>query len=136
MNPRRTAYALVELVVVIVLVGLSIPFFMTLLAEAARTSARPDLHLVALNLAREKLEILSADKHNPSRGYAYLTAANYPDDSPVTGFLMNRSVSFTDVAFSDLSTVQSGSGFRKALVTVSWQNGGERAELATVFTLH
>ena len=136
MAPRRPAYALVELVVVIVLVGLSIPFFMTLFSEAARTSARPDLHLVALNLAREKLEILSADKHNPSRGYAYLTAANYPDESPVSGFLMNRTVSFTDVASTDLSTVQSGSGFRKALVTVSWQNGGERAELVTVFTRH
>lgn len=136
MGARRPANALVELVVVVTLLGLSIPFFMRLFAEAARTSARPDLHTVALNLARERLETLSADKHNPSRGYAYLTAGNYPDESPVSGFLMSRSVAFTDVSPDDLSTVQAGSGFRKAVVTVSWQGGGERAQLSTVFTRH
>lgn len=133
---RRGAYALIELVVVITLLGLSLPYFMTLFAEASRTSARPDLQVIALNLAREKMETLSADKHNPARGYAYLTAANYPDESPVSGFLMSRSVAFTDVSGSDLSTAQAGSGFRKAVVTVSWEGGAERARLSAVFTRH
>ena len=136
MLERRPAYVLVELIVMVTLIGLSIPFFMALFAEAGRTSARPDLEAVAQNLAREKLEILSADKHNPSRGYAYLVSANYPAESPVTGFLMGRSVAFTDVSSADLSTVQSGSGFRKAVVTVSWQGGAETATLSTVFTRH
>ncbi len=127
---------MIELVFTIVLVALAFPPLLNVFVHTGRSSARPDLQVAAMNLAREKMEILAADKFTPARGYAYLTAANYPDETPVTGFLFNRSVAFTDVASSDLSTAQSGSGYRKVVVTVSWQNGGERLTLSGVFTDH
>ena len=82
------------------------------------------------------MEILAADKFNPARGYAYLVAGNYPAESPVSGFTMTRSVAFTDVASGDLATVQAGSGFRKAVVTVRWNHDASSLILSGVFTDH
>lgn len=135
-RPRRRGWTLVELVVMITVAGLTLPYLAWVFARMAETSARPDLQTVAANLAREKLEILAADKFNASRGYAYLAAANYPAESPVSDSTMTRSVAFTDVSAADLSTAQSGSGCRKAVVTVTWAGGAQSLALSMVFTLH
>ena len=130
----RAAYTLVEVILVVVVVGLAFPSLLAAFAEASRTSARPVLLATASNLAREKLEVLASDRFNASRGYSYLVTDNYPAETTVSGFLFSRSVAFTDVASSDLATVQSGSGYRKVVVTVSWQGGAERVTLSCVFT--
>ena len=132
----RAGYTLIEIVITVVLAGLALPPLLNVFAQASLQSARPDLHTTAMNLARERMETLAADKFNPSRGYAYLVAGNYPAESPVGGFLFSRSVAFTDVAASDLSTVQAGSGYRKAVVTVTWEGGAASVVLRSVFTDH
>ena len=133
---RARGYTLVELVLVVVVAGLALPPLLGVFAQTGLASARPDLHTVAISLAREKMEILAADKFNPARGYAYLVSGNYPAESPVSGFLFSRTVAFTDVASSNLSSSQAGSGFRKAVVTVSWQGGAASVELNGIFTDH
>ena len=133
---RRGGYTLIELMLVIVVVVMAFPALLNVFAQLGRDSARPDLHTAALDLAREKMEILAADKFNISRGYAYLVAGNYPDESPVSGFLFNRTVTFSDVSSADLSTTSAGSGYRKATVTVRWQADSASVSLSSVFTDH
>lgn len=123
-----------ELVLIIVVAAVVMPPLMGVFAETAHKSARPDSQQVALALAREKLEILTADRFNPARGYDYLVAGNYPAENPVGGFLASRSVAFTDVAAADLSTASSGSGYRKAVITVTWDGGKGRLVLIGLFT--
>ena len=113
---RRAGYTLVEVILVVVVAGIAMPPLMAVFAEMSHKSARPDLLLIATTLAREKMEIIASDKFNTSRGYAYLVSGNYPAESPVTGSTFTRTVTFTDVASSDLSTAQAGSGYRKAVV--------------------
>lgn len=132
----RRGYTLVEVILVVVVVGLAFPSLLAAFAQASRTSARPVLLVTASNLARERIEILAADRFNASRGYSYLVSGNYPDESPVSAFTMTRSVAFTDVSPADLSTVQSASGYRKAVVTVRWAGGSSSLSLSTVFTDH
>ncbi len=132
----RAGYTLIELAVTVVIAGLALPPLLNVFTQAALPSARPDLHTAALNLAREQMEVIAADKFNTSRGYAYLSEKFYPPEDPVPGFLFSRTVSFSDVASSDLSTVQAGSGYRKAVVTVSWDGGASSVILRSVFTDH
>ncbi len=131
---RRSGYTLTEVIFVIVVAGLALPPLMAVFAGMSRDSARPDLLLVAANLAREKMELIAADKFNTTRGYAYLVSGNYPAESPVSGFTMTRSVAFTDVASSDLSTAEPGSGFRKVVVTVRWNYDASSLVLSGVYT--
>lgn len=133
---RRAGYTLTEVILVIVVAGLALPPLMAVFAGMSRDSARPDLLLVASSLAREKMEIIAADKFNTSRGYAYLVSANYPAENPVPGFTLTRSVAFTDVSSADLSTAESGSGFRKVVVTVRWNYDASSLNLSSVFTDH
>ena len=134
---RRRGYSLVEVILVIVVSGIVLPPILFAFAQVGRTSARPDLLVTASALARERLETLQADKYNPVRGYDYLIAANYPAENPVAGTAaFTRSVAFTDVSAADLSTTQSGSGFRRAVVTVAWSGGAARYTLTALFTDH
>ena len=133
---RRGGYTLAEVIFVIVVAGLALPPLMVVFAGMSRESARPDLLLVASSLAREKMELIAADKFNTGRGYAYLVSGNYPAENPVSGFTMTRSVAFTDVSSADLSTAQPGSGYRKVVVTVRWNYDASSLSLSGVFTDH
>ena len=107
-----------ELVAAIVILGIAVTPVLTYFFETCKKSVLPERHTKAYFLAIEKMEEIIADRHSSLRGYSYLDTANYPDESLSGGY--SRSVTFTEVSSTDLSTEQSGSGYKKISVTVSY----------------
>ncbi len=101
----QNGFSLIELVIVIVIFGIASAGLMTLFSTGIKKSADPLLQNQALQLAQEKIEIILGDRLNPARGFAYITSANYPAESPVTGFPdFSRTVTISCVTAADLNT--------------------------------
>lgn len=137
MNDR--GFSLIELLIVIVIFGVASVGLMTLFGSGVQKSADPLLQNQALQLAQEKLDIISGDRMNPARGFAYITGANYPAESPVAGFPgFTRTVSVFCVTAADLNTSTGlpqpcASGYTHVTVSVSHANLGSLA-LETLMT--
>jgi hypothetical protein len=72
---------------------------------------------VAAQLAEAKMEEIAADKNSPTRGFSYVSAANYPPETPVPAFPgYNRSVAIAP------DSVYDGVTFRTVSVTVTSPN--------------
>ncbi len=134
MNDR--GLSLLEVILSILILSIGLTGFFALFVTAVTGSAEPVLSDAALYLAQERMEQIAAGKR--ANGFATLTSANYPNDSPkgpdpVSGPLtFTRTVTFTDVAASDLKTPAVGSGYRKVMVTVSYGRGS--VALVDLFT--
>ena len=121
MKQRERGFSLIETILVIIVLGIASYGVLTVFITGLQGSANPLLGVQAIELAEEKMELIIADKHSAARGYTYIISANYPDETPVSGFpQFDRSVAFLDVDGSDLTTALPGSGYRKITVTVSW----------------
>ncbi len=120
MRDGRAGFTLIEVVAALVVLGIAVPPVLAFLAQSGVKGVFPERQTAAYFLAIEKLETIIADRHSPTRGYAYLTAANYPEEALADGF--TRTVAFQEVAPTNLSTVQPGSGYLRITVTVSYSN--------------
>lgn len=130
---RRRGFTLIESVAAIVILAIAIPPLMWAMRDATVQRANPVLASRARWLAVERLEEVIADRHSTTRGYAYLLAGNYPDESPVTGFTgFDRTVDFTETG-ADLATP--GSGYMTVTVTVTWNDGDGDAQSLAVSTV-
>jgi prepilin-type N-terminal cleavage/methylation domain-containing protein len=118
-RPRR-AFTLTESIVALVILGISVPPMLWAIRQQHRDRVSPVMASRARWLATEKLEDIIADRHSTTRGYTYLASANYPAESPVTGYTgFGRTVTFTETG-ADLSTA--GTGYKRATVTVTWND--------------
>lgn len=100
--------------------------------NATINSFNNDFRVIATQLAAEKIETITADKS--FRGYDYVTGSNYPGETlggAYNGF--TRSVNITEVSSSDFNTVETGSGYKRVDVLVTW--GAESFEVITVSTV-
>jgi type II secretory pathway pseudopilin PulG len=122
---HRAGFTLIELVVLIVVLSIGGALLAAMFAGALRALASDRDIQTATQLAQEKAETVLADRR--ARGYAYVTAANYPVEGSVAGFpSFARQVSITD-PYSG-TACPSGASCKLAVVTVS--KGG--ASLARV----
>lgn len=134
---RHTAHAftLIEAIAAIVLLAVAVPGMFWAIQDAQTARANPGLYARARWLAGERLEGIIADRHSPTRGYAYLTSGNYPAETSVPGFpTYTRSVQITETA-ADLASA--GSGYKRINVSVGFADGrgiGRTFTLATVVT--
>ena len=126
------------MIAAVVLLSLAIPPMLWALREGSHQRVAPVQTSRARWLAGEKLEDIIADRHSPSRGYAYVMVANYPPEAAIPGSGgapgFSRSVSIVETG-ADLAAA--GTGYKTVTVTVSWEDGrGEprSLELATVVT--
>lgn len=107
--------------------------------NASRSSMTTDFHVIASQLANEKLEIIIADKAMKAAQYDYIVSANYPNESLSNGSLAGfytRTVGVTEVAIGDLTTPQANSGVKKVDVNVSWSDtDGTGTQQVSVSTL-
>jgi len=127
---KERGFTLVEVVLIIVLAGVAVLPLSMLFANASIRSGDAKNATVAAQLAQAKMEEIAADKNSPMRGFAYLVAANYPSESPVTAFpTYNRSVSIAPDSTYD------GVTFRTVSVTVSCPNIAP-VTLSTWFTTY
>jgi Tfp pilus assembly protein PilV len=117
MRRGDAGFTLVEVVLIIVIAAVAVLPLAMLFANTSIRSGDARNAMVAAQLAQAKMEELAADKNSPSRGFAYLIAANYPAESPVAIFPgYSRSVAFAPDSSYD------GVTFRTATVTVTCAN--------------
>ncbi|MHC4447816.1 MAG: hypothetical protein ACYSXF_08565, partial [Planctomycetota bacterium] len=108
--------------------------------EAQIQRANPMLVSTARWLAIEKLEDIVADRHSPSRGFAYVkVGGNYPAETPVAGFAgFDRSVTVSAEHGSwDGAAWTAGTGYVTVTVDVDWTDSGgtpRTLSIATVIT--
>ncbi len=130
--PRRAVeggFTLVETVITIVVVGIA---FVVLLSftQSLRSSGDPVVLQQGVSLAQERLDQIVADRRDTTtpRGFSYATnPANYPAESPVTGFAgFDRSVAiacFAATPFTGAGTAPAPDcptpGYARITVTVT-----------------
>jgi Tfp pilus assembly protein PilV len=118
--PRRhpagdAGFTLPEVILIIVIAGVAILPLGMLFANSSIRSGEARNASVMAQLAQAKMEEIAADKNSPSRGFSYLTATNYPAESPVAAFPgYARSVAFAP------DSVYDGVTFRTVSVTVTF----------------
>jgi prepilin-type N-terminal cleavage/methylation domain-containing protein len=130
---RRTGFTLIETIAALVVLAVAIPPILWAIRDAHVQRVNPLLASQARWLATEKLEDVIADRHASTRGYDYLTAANYPNEPTVEGFApFSRRVSFAETG-PDLQS--DGEGFMTATVDVSWTDATGAVRTLTVSTV-
>lgn len=132
----RSGLTLIEAIAAIVILSIAVPAMLWALRDSARRRVDPVLLNRARWLAGEQLEDILADRHSPSRGYAYIVNANYAAENPVAGFTgMQRSVSIVETG--PPPSFAAGTGFKSITVNVTFTNGSAASRtlsLATVIT--
>jgi prepilin-type N-terminal cleavage/methylation domain-containing protein len=130
---RRRGFTLIEAVISIVILTVAIPPMLWSISQAQKQRVTPMKVSKARWLAVEKLEDIIADRHSSTRGYGYLTAANYPAEATITGSPgFTRSVSFTETT-ANLSTA--GAGYMKATVNVTFTDGTGTSRTVSISTI-
>lgn len=134
--PRpRAAFSLIEAIIAVVILSVAVPAMFWAVRDAAERRSEPVMLNRARWLAAEKIEDVLADRANPSRGYAYIVAGNYPAESPIAGFAgFARQVT---VAERGPDLVGAGAGYKVVTVRVNYAGarGAARTfELAAVVT--
>lgn len=121
---------------VIVILSIALPPLILAFADASMHTIQPTTATVASFLAIERMEEVVARRYRGTDGYGAITvptAAEFPDESPVAGFArFSRQVRFSYVD-SDLSPAGGDQGYKKAVVTVSWDDGGQQIVIERVF---
>ncbi len=115
---RQRGFTLIEAIIAIIVIGTTMPAMLWALGQASMDRVSPVQASTARWLAMEKLEDVLADRSDVDRGYTYIVASNYPDESSVSGFTdYARSVAIVE---TDASFTPGGTGVKKVKVTVSW----------------
>lgn len=119
---HRAGLTLIEAIAAIVVLTVAVPSMLWAIRDSTRRRVDPVLLNRARWLACERMEDILADRHSPARGYSYLIGANYPAESPVSGFSgMSRSVSITETG--PPPSFAAGTGFKTVTVNVTFSDG-------------
>jgi len=131
-KPLR-AMTIVEVVTAIVILSVGLPPLIQAFADSSNQSHLPVNSTIASFLATERMEQIVARRYQNNAGYDALIAANFPAESPVTGFpRFTRTVTISEVT-SSLAASGSAEGYRKVRVTVTWQPGNKSMSIERVF---
>lgn len=118
---------------VLVILSIALPPLMASFADNSVQTIHPAYATVATFLAIERMEEIVARRYRGTDGYTAVSNANFPPETPVTGFpVFNRTVGISFVNAS-LAPVGSDQGYKKVVVTVSWNSGGDRIVVEHVF---
>lgn len=134
-HPRQNGFTLIEMIAAMVILAVAIPPMLLALRQATIDRVDPVRFSQARWLAAERLEDILADWRSATRGYDYVAAANYPDESPVRDHsAFSRSVRIVESG-PDLRTA--GAGCKTVTVAVTWTDSRGRPrtlEVAAVLT--
>jgi prepilin-type N-terminal cleavage/methylation domain-containing protein len=116
----RRGMSLIEVVLAMVILSLAIgPVLLSVAAGAAQQqSALIEQNLV--ELASERLWGVFVDRTDPTKGYAAITSAAYPNETAPRGLTgYSRRTEIREVSPTDYYTPQAGSGLKRLRVTAS-----------------
>lgn len=136
-SSTRTGLTLVEAITAMVIIAAAAPALLIALSTASGNRTDALFASRARWLAAERLEDVVADLHSPTRGYSWITSANYAAEMSLEGLPgFSRTTEVTEVS-ADLSTPQPGSGIKLVTVTITMsdQRGVSRTQaISTVLT--
>lgn len=129
----RNGTTIIEVVMAVIILGVGLPPLLFAFAESSMSSIAPSRATVASFLAIERMEQIIARRYKSNAGYSEITTANFPSETPVTGFAaFNRAVTIAEVD-ANLNASGSPVGYRQVTVTVSWDSGTEKVVVQRVF---
>jgi Tfp pilus assembly protein PilV len=130
---RSGAFTLIEAIVALVVIGIAVPPMVIAVSDATVRRVDGVLATRARWLAAERLEDILADRHSSTRGYVWVTGANYASESAVSGFAgFSRSVSVSETG---ATLVGAGTGYKTCSVSVGWRDSRGRARTLTLSTV-
>jgi type II secretory pathway component PulJ len=133
---RRRGTTIIEVVTAMVILSIALPPLVQSFASASMQSILPAQATVASFLAVERMEELVARRYRGTDGYASVTTANFPDESPVTGFpAYSRTITITYMGYVGgvFQAVGSDQGYKKVRVTVTWEGGARQSYVERIF---
>jgi prepilin-type N-terminal cleavage/methylation domain-containing protein len=120
MNARQRGFTLIELVAIIVLLSIAGTAILGMFGQVGRSLTTNQDTQTGAQLVQEKAEQILADRRNAARGFAWIVAANYPAETPISGFAaFDRSVTISDIATSPPCPVTTAGTCRQVVVRVS-----------------
>jgi hypothetical protein len=132
-RPLRPGATVIELSICIMILGVALPSLITAFANASRQSLEPVGEAIASFLVIERMEEIIATRYRNTSGYDNVTTANFPNESPISGFAgFNRTVTVSYVT-SALASSGSDVGYKKVRVTVTWESGGRTLVIERIF---
>ena len=130
---KLRAMTIIEVVTATVILSVGLPPLIKAFADSSNQSHLPVNSTIASFLATERMEQVVARRYRNNTGYAALIAANFPAESPVTGFpRFSRTVTISEVT-NALSPSGTAVGYRKVRVTVTWQPNNSSMSIERVF---
>lgn len=133
---KQAAFTLIEVLLTVVIIATGLFGIMILYHNAAKDVMEGDINLMAVYLARERMEQLISDK--VANGYASVVNENYDTLEPdvtVGNSHFERSFNIYEVNRDDLITTEVGSGFKRVDMTVSWGAlGNQNIVLSTLIS--
>jgi Tfp pilus assembly protein PilV len=129
----RRSTTIIEVVTAMVILSIALPALVMAFAESSRQTIFPSNAAVGSFLAIEKMEEIIARRYRGTDGYSAITTANFPAESPVSGFaIFNRNVAVSYVT-SSLAASGTDQGYKKVIVTVTWNGGSQTQSIEHVF---
>jgi Tfp pilus assembly protein PilV len=120
MNARQRGFTLIELVAIIILLSIAGTAILGMFGQVGRSLTTNQDTQTGAQLVQEKAEQILADRRNPARGFAWIMAANYPAETPISGFAaFDRSVTISDITTSPPCPVTTAGTCRQVVVRVS-----------------
>ena len=141
---KERGFTLIEGVLSIALIGIGLVGLLFAFQGSVHSSLLADQTIVAANIARETMEKIISQKDCNESGCGYAAALNSVnaqtyDENPVngfTGFVLNTTSLEVnpddDNSSDDFLDSQSGSGYARITVQVTWNNGGNQYVLETL----
>lgn len=116
-------FSIIEAILTLSILSAGVLGVMSLYQKNIAQSNETETTLIATALAQEKLEQILHDKKYQE--YIFIIAANYPtseDLTPIGYPGYTRTIAIQEVSGTDLSSAQSGTGYKK--ITVAVQSAG------------
>ena len=95
---KNQGFTLIEVILVIVIIGISVPPVLTLFTQNLTDSSKSEAYTKASLYALERMEEILGDKRAVDDGYGwnYINqSGQYPNDTPETGYTRSVSIDTT-----------------------------------------
>lgn len=145
-SAKHRAATIIEVAMAMVILSVALPPLISTFTDAAAQSITPSETTIASFLVIERMEEVVARRYrgidvSGDDGYDALTVtpsppADFPDESPVTGFpRFNRTVrvSYVDYVSGTLVSAGSDQGYKLVRVSVTWNGGADELAIEHIF---